>query len=119
MRRLTAAVGSWGCSGQVAADTFLSSDRHLFEADIARRFFREVVDQARGANLLSDQHFRVDGTLIQVWPSMKRLRPKDGSGSGPGPGSNSEQAFHGETRSNVTHDSETDPQARRYRKSLS
>jgi len=46
----------------------------LLEADIARRFFREVVDQARGGKLLSDEHFSVDGTLIQVWASTKRLR---------------------------------------------
>jgi len=89
----------------------------LLEADIARPFFREVVDQARGAKLLSDKHFSVDGTLIQAWASMKRFRPKDGGGSGPGPGRNSERDFHGEKRSNDTHASETDPEARLYRKS--
>jgi len=97
--------------------TFTKNRDRLLEADIARRFFREVVDQTRGAKLLSDKHFSVDGTLIQAWASMKRFRPKDGSGSGPGPGRNSERDFHGEKRSNDTHASETDTDARLYRKS--
>jgi IS5 family transposase len=97
--------------------TFTKNRDRLLEADIARRFFREVVDQARRAKLLSDEHFSVDGTLIQAWASMKRFRPKDGSGSGPGPGRNSERDLHGEKRSNDTHASQTDPEARLYRKS--
>lgn len=97
--------------------TFTKNRDRLLEADIARRFFAEVVGQARGAKLLSDEHFSVDGTLIQAWASMKRFRPKDGSGSGPGPGRNSERDFHGEKRSNDTHASQTDPEARLYRKS--
>ena len=79
--------------------------------NIARRFFRVVVDQARRAKLLSDEHFSVDGTLIQAWASMKRFRPKDGSGPGPGPGRSSERDFHGEKRSNDTHALQTDPEA--------
>ena len=76
------------------------------------------MDQARGAKLLSDKHFSVDGTLIQaLWASMKRFRPWVGSGSGTGPGRNSERDFHGEKRSNDTHASETDPEARLYRNS--
>ncbi len=97
--------------------TFTKNRDRLLEADIARRFFSEVVAQARTAKLLSDEHFSVDGTLIQAWASMKRFRPKDGGGSGPGPGRNSERDFHGEKRSNDTHASETDPEARLYRKS--
>ncbi len=97
--------------------TFIKNRDRLLEADIARLFFSEVVAQARMAKLLSDEHFSVDGTLIQAWASMKRFRSKDGSGSGPGPGRNSERDFHGEKRSNDTHESETDPEARLYRKS--
>jgi transposase len=97
--------------------TFTKNRDRLLEADIARRFFSEVVAQARTAKLLSDEHFSVDGTLILAWASMKRFRPKDGSGFGPGPGRNSERDFHGEKRSNDTHASETDPEAWLYRKS--
>ena len=95
--------------------TFTKNRDRLLEADIARHFFREVVDPARGAKLLSDEHSSVDSTLIQAWASMKRFRPKDGSGSGPG--RNSERDFLGERRSNDTHESQTDPEARLYRKS--
>ena len=66
--------------------TFTKNLDRPLEANIARRFVREVVNQARGAKLLSDEHFSVDGTLIQAWASMKRFRHKGGSGSGPGPG---------------------------------
>ncbi len=96
--------------------SFTKNRDRLLEADIARRLFAEVVAQARGAELLSDEHFSVDGTLIEAWASMKRFRPKDGSGSGPGPGRNGERDFRGEKRSNTTHASETDPEARSYRK---
>src|SRR3982751_3695828 len=66
--------------------------------------------------LLSDDHFSVDGTLIEAWASMKSFRPKDGGGSPPGPGRNGERDFHGETRSNETHASTTHPDARLYKK---
>ena len=66
--------------------------------------------------LLSDEHFSVDGTLIEAWASMKSFRPKDGSGEPPGPGRNGERDFHGEKRSNETHASTTDPDARLYRR---
>jgi len=59
----------------------------------------------------------VDGTLIEAWASMKSFRPKDGSGEASGPGGNGERDFHGETRSNDTHASTTDPEARLLRKS--
>jgi len=58
----------------------------------------------------------VDGTLIEAWASMKSFRPKDGSGEPPAPGRNGERDFHGEKRSNETHASITDPNARLYRK---
>jgi len=66
--------------------------------------------------LLSDEHFSVDGTLIEAWASVKSFRSKDGDGEPPGPGRNAERDFHGERRSNKTHASTTDPDARLYRK---
>ncbi len=67
--------------------------------------------------LLSSEHVSVDGTLIEAWASMQSFRPKDGSGPPPGPGRNGERDFHGEKRSNETHASTTDPDARLARKS--
>jgi len=64
----------------------------------------------------SDEHFSVDGTLIEAWASMKSFRPKDGSGEPPTPGRNGEVDFRGEPRSNETHASTTDPDARLYKK---
>lgn len=58
----------------------------------------------------------MDGTLIEAWASMKSFRPKDGSGEPPGPGRNGDRDFHGEKRSNETHASTSDPEARLYRK---
>src|SRR5260370_4659636 len=75
-----------------------------------------VVIQGRVRGLLSDDHFSVDGTLIDAWASMKSFRPKDGSGEPPSPGRNGERNFHNEKRSNDTHASTTDPDARLYRK---
>jgi len=75
-----------------------------------------VLNQERVKTLLSDDHFSVDGTLIEAWASMKSFRPKDGSGEPPTPGRNGERDFHGEKRSNETHASVTDPDARLYRK---
>jgi transposase len=80
------------------------------------RFLAAVVGQARGRNLLSDEHFSVDGTLIDAWASMKSFKPKDGGGDPPGPGRNGERDFRGEKRSNQTHASTTDPEAKLYRK---
>jgi hypothetical protein len=75
-----------------------------------------VLAQPRVKSLLSDDHFSVDGTLIEAWASMKSFRPKDGSEEPPGPGRNAERNFHGEKRSNETHKSTTDPEAKLYRK---
>ena len=66
--------------------------------------------------LLSDEHFSVDGTQVAAWASMKSFRAKDGSDEPPSRGRNGERDFHGETRSNDTHASTTDPDARLYRK---
>ena len=89
----------------------------LLAGDVAARFLAEVLADAKVKRLLSSEHFSVDGTLIEAWASMKSFRPKDGSGEPPAPGRNSERDFHGETRSNDTHASTTDPEARLSRKS--
>jgi len=75
-----------------------------------------VLNQEPVKALLSDDHFSVDDTLIEAWASMKSFRPKDGGGEPPAPGRNGERDFHGEKRSNETHASTTDPDARLYRK---
>src|SRR6516164_8737671 len=95
---------------------FTKNRERLIEGDIARRFMAAVLNQEPVKALLSDDHFSVDGTLIEAWASMKSFRPKDGGGEPPAPGRNGERDFHGEKRSNETHASTTDPDARLYRK---
>ncbi|MDA8348368.1 MAG: IS5 family transposase [Pseudomonadota bacterium] len=98
--------------------TFSKNRDRLFGADIARELFDAIVEQARMAGLLSDEHFSVDGTMIEAWASHKSFRPKDGSGGPPGTGGRNEvRDFHGEQRTNDTHASTTDPEARLYKKS--
>jgi hypothetical protein len=76
-----------------------------------------VLAQPRVKRLLSSEHFSVDGTLIEAWASMKSFKPKDGSGEPPANGGRNAAAdFHGQKRSNETHASTTDPDARLYRK---
>src|SRR5438067_5558933 len=99
--------------------TVFSKNRdRLLEADIAERFFEEVLKQAREADLLSDEHFSVDGTLIEAWASQKSFQRKDRGNEPPAddPG-NPTVDFHGEKRSNDTHESTTDADARLARKS--
>ena len=95
---------------------FTKNRERLIEGDIARRFMAAVLNQGPVKALLSDDHFSVDGTLIEAWASIKSFRPKDGGGEPPAPGRNGERDFHGEKRSNETHASTTDPDARLYRK---
>jgi len=95
---------------------FTKNRERLLAGEIAAKFMAAVLNQARLRKLLSDEHFSVDGTLIEAWASLKSFRPKDGSGEPPGPGRNGEGNFHGEKRSNETHASSTDPQARLYKK---
>ena len=95
---------------------FTKNRERLIAGDIAAQFMAAVLNQERVKALLSDDHFSVDGTLIEAWASMKSFRPKDGSGEPPAPGRNVERDFHGEKRSNETHASTTDPDARLYRK---
>ena len=89
----------------------------LLEGDIAAKFLAAVLAQHRVKKLLSSAHFSVDGMLIEAWASMKSVKLKDGSGEPPaqGRGRNGEADFHGQKRSNATHASTTDPDARLYR----
>src|SRR5277367_3356418 len=101
---------------------FCKNRDRLLKGDIAAKFFTKVLNLAQVRQLLSSEHFSVDGTLIEAWASMKSFVPKDGSdppagkgqdGSG---GRNAERDFHGEKRKNDTHSSTTDPDARLFRK---
>jgi transposase len=89
---------------------FSKNRDRLLNSEVAQRFFAEV--NRRAKPFMSDDHFTVDGTLIQAWASQKSFRPKDGSDDD-GDGTN----FHGQKRSNETHESTTDPDARLYKKS--
>ena len=105
---------------------FSKNRDRLLEGEIAAKFLAAVLAQPRVKKLLSTDHFSVDGTLIEAWASMKSVKPKEGSGedrkegSGEPPagggGRNAEVDFHGQRRSNDTHASTTDPDARLYRK---
>ena len=88
---------------------FSKNRDRLLTSDVAQRFFAEVNKQAK--KYMSDEHFTVDGTLIQAWASQKSFRSKDDSGDGDGTN------FHSQKRSNKTHQSSTDPDARLYKKS--
>lgn len=95
---------------------FTHNRDRLMEADVAHEFLAALLALPQVTKLLSNEHFSVDGTLIEAWASMKSFRPKDGSGEPPAPGRNGERNFHNEKRSNDTHASTTDPDARLYRK---
>ena len=95
---------------------FTKNRDRLLEGDIARAFLLSVLADPAIRPLLSNEHFSVDGTMIEAWASMKSFQPKDGSGPPPGPGRNADQDFRGQKRSNDTHASTTDPDARLYRK---
>jgi transposase len=99
--------------------TFSKNRDRLLEGEIARLFFEGVVRLAQDSGLMSDEHFTVDGTLIEAWAGQKSFRPKDqpaAPGDDDDPG-NPTVNFHGEKRCNATHASTTDPEARLYRKS--
>jgi transposase len=100
------------------ATVFSKNRDRLLEGAIAAKFLAAVLAQPRVTKLMSSEHFSVDGTLIEAWASMKSFRPKDGSGDEPpsGSGRNVEVDFKGRKRSNETHASTTDPEARLYRK---
>jgi transposase len=98
------------------ATTFSKNRRRLLNHEIADRFFAAVVAQARLRRYTSSDHFSVDGTLLEAWASHKSFQPKDGT-KNPPPGRNAEVSFHGQRRTNETHASTTDPEARMARKS--
>ena len=96
---------------------FSKNKERLLEHEVAREFLGAVLDEARRRKLLSEDHFTVDGTLLEAWASLKSFHPKDvGSATPAGGESNPSVDFHGEKRSNDTHQSTTDPQARLARK---
>jgi len=101
----------WDCT------VFSKNRERLLQADVAEAFFAEVVQLARGQGWLSDEHFTVDGTLIEAWAGQKSFQPKAGSvpptDSDAG---NPDVNFRGQKRSNDTHASTTDPDARLYKK---
>ena len=94
--------------------TVFSKNRdRLLEGEVAHRFFEAVLGKIRQRGLVSDEHFSVDGTLLEAWASQKSFQKKDGGGAavcGDDPG-NPTVDFHGEKRSNQTHQSRTDPEA--------
>lgn len=97
--------------------TFTKNRDRLLDGDIAEAFFQEVLAEARVARLLSDDHFTVDGTLLEAWASQKSFRRRDTPTDPPDDPGNPSVDFHGETRTNDTHQSTTDPDARLYKKS--
>jgi len=97
--------------------TFSKNRDRLLEGEIAAKFLTALLAQRQVKRLLSSDHFSVDGTLIEAWASIKSFRRKDGGDRDhDGPGRNAERCFHKEKRSNETHESTTDPEARLYRK---
>ena len=100
------------------ATTFTKNRERLLDHDIARAFFGEVVREAQRRRLLSEDHFSVDGTLLQAWASIKSYRPRDEQ-TPPGGGRNPDVDFRGERRSRETHASHTDPDALLFKKAAS
>ncbi len=99
------------------SSTFSKNKERLLEHDVARQFLGTVLGEARRRRLLSEDHFTVDGTLLEAWASLKSFHPKDGGGSSPSSGEkNPEVDFHGQKRTNDSHQSTTDPEARLARK---
>ncbi len=101
------------------ASSFSRNRDRLLDHDVAGKFFAAVVEQARAAHLMSHDHFTVDGTLIEAMASLKSFRPKDEKAEDrepPDDSGNPTVNFHGEKRSNATHQSTTDPEARLARK---
>src|SRR5436305_10002188 len=98
---------------------YTKNRERLLAGGIAGKFFGEVLQQARRADLVSDEHFSVDGTLIEAWASQKSFRRKEQRSpvEPPDDPGNPTVNFHGERRRNQTHESSTDPDARLARKS--
>jgi transposase len=107
------------------ASVFSKNRDRLLEGDVAQKFLASVLSQPRVKGLLSNEHFSIDGTLIEAWAGHKSFKPKDGPDDGPDDGAddgggsggrNADRDFRGERRRNETHASTTDPEARLYRK---
>jgi transposase len=96
--------------------SFTKNRDRLIEAQVARKLLRRVVRRAKKAQLLSNEHFSVDGTLIESWAAVKSMRRRDGGDGPPGPGRNPWVNWHGEKRTNDTHVSPTDPESKLFRK---
>jgi transposase len=101
------------------ATTFTKNRKRVLDHEVADEFFAAVVRQAKLRKYVSSEHFSVDGTLLKAWASHKSFKPKDGPPpEAPPEGRNAEVQWHGQKRSNDTHASTTDPEARLYRKSF-
>ncbi len=98
------------------ATVFSKNRERLLAGNIAQAFFDQVLAKARAQGFLSDEHFTVDGTLIEAWAGQKSFKPKAGPAAAPDDPGNPTVDFRGERRSNATHTSTTDPEARLYRK---
>src|SRR5262245_10760558 len=99
--------------------TFSKNRDRLLDADVAAKFLEAVLHHPKVRRFLSDDHFSVDGTLLEAWASLKSFRAKNGSDEPPGPGRNGESNFQGQKRANATHESTTDPEAKLFRKGKS
>jgi IS5 family transposase len=95
---------------------FTKNRNRLLEGDVAREFLGEVIAQAQASGLTSDEHFTVDGTLVEAWASLKSFHRKNETKAPPDDPGNPTVNFHGESRSNETHESTTDPDAMLARK---
>jgi transposase len=95
---------------------FTKNRQRLLDSEVATAFLERVVEQARRRGLLSGEHFTVDGTLLEAWASLKSFKRKDAVAPPPDDPGNPTVDFHGERRSNETHASTTDPEARLARK---
>jgi hypothetical protein len=99
------------------ATSFAKCRDRLLEAAVAKEFLAQAVERERAVGLVSDEHFTVDGTLLEAWASLKSFRPKgEKPGAPPDDPGNPMVDFHGERRSNETHESNTDPDALLARK---
>jgi len=100
------------------ATTFTKNRDRLLDGDVADAFFAEVLGAIKQEGLLSDEHFTVDGTLLEAWASHKSFKPKGTDQTPPDDPKNPTVNFHGQTRRNDTHRSTTDPDARLYKKAV-
>lgn len=100
------------------ATTFTKNRDRLLDGDVADAFFGEVLAAIKQDGLLSDEHFTVDGTLLEAWASHKSFKPRGTTGTPPDDPKNPSVSFHGERRRNDTHQSTTDPDARLFKKAV-